>query len=96
MNYWPAAPANLVECYEPLFAMIADLAETGATDGATCSTARGGWVCHHNTDGWRGTAPVDCAAPGMWPTGGAWLCKSFWDHYEFTGDRRRCAGTTRS
>ena len=23
---------------------------------------------------------------GMWPMGGAWLCKSFWDHYEFTRD----------
>jgi alpha-L-fucosidase 2 len=22
----------------------------------------------------------------MWPTGGAWLCKSFWDYFEYTGD----------
>ena len=28
---------------------------------------------------------------GMWPTGGAWLCKSFWDHYEFTGDKKALA-----
>ncbi len=45
-----------------------------------------GWVCHHNTDLWRGTAPIDGAFWGMWPAGGAWLCKSFWDHYEFTQD----------
>ena len=86
MNYWPAAPANLMECYAPLFAMIGELAEAGQNT-ARVQYGAGGWVCHHNTDGWRGTAPVDYAEPGMWPTGGAWLCKSFWDHYEFTRDK---------
>ena len=86
MNYWPAAPANLMECYAPLFAMIGELAEAGQTT-ARVQYGAGGWVCHHNTDGWRGTAPVDFAEPGMWPTGGAWLCKSLWDHYEFTRDK---------
>ena len=86
MNYWPAAPANLTECYQPLFDMIAELAEAGQKT-ARVQYGAGGWVCHHNTDGWRGTAPVDFAEPGMWPTGGAWLCKSLWDHYEFTLDK---------
>ena len=86
MNYWPAAPANLTECYAPLFGMISELAEAGQNTAKVQYGARG-WVCHHNTDGWRGTAPVDFAEPGMWPTGGAWLCKSFWDHYEFTRDQ---------
>lgn len=86
MNYWPAGPANLLECYDPLFAMITDLSEAGQTTAKVQYGARG-WVCHHNTDGWRGTAPVDFSLSGMWPTGGAWLCKSFWDHYEFTGDK---------
>lgn len=86
MNYWPAAPANLTECYTPLFALIGELAEAGQNT-ARVQYGAGGWVCHHNTDGWRGTAPVDFALSGMWPTGGAWLCKSFWDHYEFTRDK---------
>ena len=86
MNYWPAAPANLLECYAPLFSMIGELADAGRNT-ARVQYGAGGWVCHHNTDGWRGTAPVDYAEPGMWPTGGAWLCKSFWDHYEFTRDK---------
>ena len=86
MNYWPAAPANLIECYQPLFDMIAELAEAGRST-AKVQYGAGGWVCHHNTDGWRGTAPVDFSLSGMWPSGGAWLCKSFWDHYEFTGDK---------
>ena len=65
MNYWPAAPGNLLECYEPLFAMIGDLSQTGART-ATVQYGAGGWVCHHHTDGWRGTAPVDFSQSGMW------------------------------
>ena len=45
-----------------------------------------GWVTHHNTDLWRGTAPVDGAHWGMWPSGGAWLCQHLWEHYLYTGD----------
>ena len=63
MNYWPAAPANLLECYAPLFAMLAELSEAGQNT-AKVQYGAGGWVCHHNTDGWRGTAPVDCARSG--------------------------------
>lgn len=90
MNYWPAAPGNLMECCEPLFAMLGDLSKTGART-AHAQYGADGWVCHHNTDGWRGTAPVDGAFWGMWPTGGAWLCKIFWDHYQFTGDQKALA-----
>ncbi len=46
-----------------------------------------GWVAHHNTDLWRATAPIDGAKWGMWPTGGAWLCKHLWDHYDYGRDR---------
>ncbi len=91
MNYWPAAPTNLIECYEPLFQMLRELADAGRRTAKGLYGARG-WMCHHNTDAWRGTAPVDGAFWGMWPTGGAWLCKSLWDHYEFTHDRRALEG----
>ncbi|MEQ7127756.1 glycoside hydrolase N-terminal domain-containing protein [Actinopolymorpha sp. B11F2] len=85
MNYWPAGPANLLECYEPLFDMIHEVAESGART-ARSMYGTPGWVVHHNTDAWRGTAPVDHAFYGIWPTGGAWLSLSFWDHYLYTGD----------
>ena len=85
MNYWPACPANLLECYAPLFELLKDLALSGEKTARTLYGARG-WVAHHNTDGWRGTAPVDGAHWGMWPTGGAWLCKSIQDYFDFTGD----------
>ena len=85
MNYWPAGPANLQECYEPLFEMLKELAVAGRKTAKELYGARG-WVCHHNTDGWRGTSPVDASYYGLWPMGGAWLCKNLWDHYEYTHD----------
>ena len=86
MNYWPAELANLGECTGPLFDMIDDLVISGGR------TAReqygcGGWVVHHNTDLWRGTAPIN-NVDGVWPTGGAWLCYHLWEHYRFTGDKK--------
>jgi alpha-L-fucosidase 2 len=85
MNYWPAEVTNLSECHMPLFDMIKDLAENGAKTAKTYYNA-GGWVAHHNTDLWRGTAPVDAARYGMWPVGGSWLCRHIWEHYLYTGD----------
>ena len=86
MNYWPAEPANLAECVQPLVAMVKDLAITGAVTARVNYGARG-WVAHHNTDLWRATGPIDGAFWGMWPTGGAWLCKHLWDHYDYGRDR---------
>jgi alpha-L-fucosidase 2 len=86
MNYWPAEPTNLAECVQPLVAMIKDLAITGARTARVNYGARG-WVAHHNTDLWRATAPIDAARYGLWPTGGAWLCKHLWDAYDYGRDR---------
>jgi alpha-L-fucosidase 2 len=85
MNYWPAHPANLAECVEPVLRMIEDLAVTGAVTARKHYGARG-WVCHHNTDLWRATAPIDAPNYGMWPMGGAWMCKTLWDQYEYHPD----------
>ena len=86
MNYWPAEPTGLDECVEPLITMVQDMAETGART-AKVHYGAGGWVAHHNTDGWRATAPIDGPQWGMWPTGGAWLCQHLWDHYDYGGDK---------
>ena len=86
MNYWPAEVCNLDECTPPLFGLIKDLSETGAKTAKAYYNCDG-WVVHHNTDLWRGTAPVDAARYGMWPVGGAWLCQHLWEHYLFTGDK---------
>jgi alpha-L-fucosidase 2 len=86
MNYWPAETTNLAECHEPLTRMVTELVESGSRT-ARVQYGVGGWVCHHNTDLWRATAPIDGPLWGFWPTGGAWLCTHLWDHYEFSGDR---------
>lgn len=87
MNYWPAETTNLSECHEPLLRMVSELVDNGARTARVQYGARG-WVCHHNTDLWRQTAPIDGPLWGFWPTGGAWLCTHLWNHYEFTGDKR--------
>jgi alpha-L-fucosidase 2 len=87
MNYWPAETGNLAECVEPLVAMVMDLTKTGART-ARVQWDAGGWVAHHNTDLWRASAPIDGPTWGFWPTGGAWLCRHLWQHYEFSGDKK--------
>ena len=86
MNYWPVEVANLAECAEPLVALIRDLSVTGA-HFAREQYGAGGWVAHHNTDLWRAAGPVDGAYWGLWPSGGAWLCRALWEHYRFSEDR---------
>ncbi|MBN1393253.1 MAG: glycoside hydrolase family 95 protein [Sedimentisphaerales bacterium] len=87
MNYWPAEPTNLAECAEPLIGMATDLSQSGTRTAKVNWGARG-WVCHHNTDLWRASAPIDGPTWGFWPTGGAWLCKHLWDHYEYGCDKK--------
>ncbi|MHC4322824.1 MAG: glycoside hydrolase family 95 protein [Planctomycetota bacterium] len=86
MNYWPAEVTNLSECHEPLFDMLDDVAESGRKTAMAHYGCRG-WVLHHNTDLWRGTAPINASNHGIWVTGGAWLCQHLWERYAFTGDR---------
>jgi len=87
MNYWPVETTNLSECHEPLLRMVSELVENGSRTARVQYGARG-WVCHHNTDLWRQTAPIDGPLWGFWPTGGAWLCTHLWHHYEFTNDKQ--------
>ena len=85
MNYWPAELTNLSELHEPFLKMIREVSETGSETARIMYGARG-WVLHHNTDIWRITGPIDYAASGMWPGGGAWLCQHLWERYLYTGD----------
>lgn len=85
MNYWPAEVTNLSELYEPLLRLTKEVAVSGR-EAAQIMYGVGGWVMHHNTDIWRITGAVDRAPSGMWPSGGAWLCKHLWEHYLYTGD----------
>lgn len=87
MNYWSVELTNLSECHQPLFKMLEEVAQTGkvvAKEHYDCD----GWVLHHNTDIWRGAAPINASNHGMWVSGGAWLCRHIWEHYQFTQDKK--------
>ena len=86
MNYWPTEVTNLSECHEPLFKLLEEVSQTGKKV-AKAHYHSDGWVLHHNTDIWRGAAPINASNHGIWQTGGAWLCHHFWEHYLFTQDR---------
>ena len=85
MNYWPAEVSNLSECQEPLFKMLEECAETGVRVAREHYGAQG-WVLHHNTDLWRGTAPINHSNHGIWVGGSGWLSLHLWEHYLFTRD----------
>lgn len=85
MNYWPAELTNLSECHQPLFNLIEDCSETGSITAREHYGA-GGWVIHHNTDIWRGTAPINASDHGIWLGGAGWLCTHLWEHYLYTLD----------
>lgn len=85
MNYWPAELTNLSECHDPLFDLLDEVALSGARTAKAHYGCRG-WVLHHNTDLWRGTAPINAANHGIWVTGGAWLSQHLWLRYDFTRD----------
>lgn len=86
MNYWPVELTNLSECHEPLFDLVKDVSQTGAEVAKVHYNAKG-WVLHHNTDLWRGAAPINASNHGIWVTGGAWLSLHLWEHYRFTQDK---------
>ncbi|MEU6248333.1 glycoside hydrolase N-terminal domain-containing protein [Glycomyces sp. NPDC047010] len=86
MNYWPAETCGLPEFHGPLFDLVDELAVTGAETARKLYGA-GGWCCHHNTDYWRLTTPVDGRACWQaWPMGGLWLAMHVAEHWRFGRD----------
>ncbi|WP_139112894.1 glycoside hydrolase N-terminal domain-containing protein [Mucilaginibacter sp. PPCGB 2223] len=85
MNYWPVDELNLADCGQPLYKMIGELSVAGKATAKIHYNAPG-WVLHHNTDIWLGTAPINASNHGIWQSGGAWLCHNLYEHYLFTRD----------
>jgi alpha-L-fucosidase 2 len=65
--------------------MIEEFSQTGTATAKTFYDCPG-WVLHHNTDIWRGSAAINASNHGIWPVGGAWLCQHLWLHYSYTLD----------
>jgi alpha-L-fucosidase 2 len=87
MNYWPAEILNLQALNEPLFSKIKGLSLTGKETAKQYYNAKG-WVLHHNTDLWNGTAPINASNHGIWVSGGGWLSQHLWEHYLFSQDKQ--------
>jgi alpha-L-fucosidase 2 len=86
MNYWLAEMTNLSECSEPFLEFIGNLREMGRISARETYGCRG-FVAHHTSDAWYGTAAFGRARFGMWPMGAAWCCQHLYTHYEYTGDK---------
>lgn len=86
MNYWPTEILNLAALNEPLFEKIMALSLAGKETAKEYYNARG-WVLHHNTDLWNGTAPINASNHGIWVSGGGWLSQHLWEHYLFNRDK---------
>ena len=78
---------NLSECTQPLFEMLKDLSVTGQNVAKEHYNQKG-WILHHNTDIWRGAAPINASNHGVWMGGSGWMCEHLWWHYEYTGDKK--------
>lgn len=83
MNYWPAEPANLSECHEPLFDLLDAMlpACRAATRSAFGESVRGfTYRTSHNVfggQGWEWNTPAS-----------AWYALHYFEHFAFGGDRR--------
>lgn len=88
MNHWPAEPANLSELHNPLFELVRRALPSGErTAKAFYGNDAEGWVMHMMTNIWNYTEPGEHPSWGATNTGGAWLCRHIWEHYQYTGDR---------
>jgi len=85
MNYWHAESTNLAECHTPLFAFTDRLIENGRISAEKLYGARGS-VVHHTSDAWAFTEPIGLTVWGMWPHGGGWLTRHYFEHYAHSGD----------
>ncbi len=85
MIYWPALPANLAECNEPMTAWTASLVTPGKASAKDFFNTRG-WIVNTMNNAFGYTAPGWGFPWGFFPGGAAWLCQHSWEHFAFTQD----------
>ncbi len=87
MNYWPACPAHLEECSEPLFDYIASLVAPGERVARSYFGARG-WTASISANPFGFASPLSSEDMtwNLCPMAGPWLATHLWDYYDFTRD----------
>lgn len=86
MNYWPAYPTNISETAFPLFDFIDALIPPGEHSAQKIANARG-WTLFLNTNIYGFTGVISWPTAFWQPEAGAWLCRLYYEHYLFTGDK---------
>ncbi len=80
MNYWPAGPANLTDCFDPYAKWLGSIAAVRREETAKAFKTRG-WTMHGENGLFGGST-------WMWvESGSAWCAQNLWDQYAFTGDK---------
>lgn len=88
MNYWPALPCNLEECFEPFTEYVESLVVPGRRTAQAYYGAPG-WTAAISGNIFGFTAPLN-ASDMSWnynPSAGPWLATQLWDYYLFTLDK---------
>ena len=81
MNYWPAEPANLPECAEPLLNYIFSLRDVRTEQTSAYFKSKRGWTVQTENN-------ISGGSSWEWNTpGSAWYCQHLWEHYAFGGDK---------
>ncbi|PZX52753.1 alpha-L-fucosidase 2 [Algoriphagus ratkowskyi] len=88
MNYWPADVTNLSDLNQPLFDFIDGVIENGK-NAARENFDMAGSMVPHTTDLWQ-VAFLRAATAywGSWIGAGGWIGRHYWDHYQFTQDKK--------
>jgi alpha-L-fucosidase 2 len=80
MNYWPADPANLSECFGPYADWLSSIR------GVRSDETKG----RFHTRGWTMHAENGIFGGSTWQwveSGSAWCAQNLWEHYAFTADK---------
>ena len=87
MNYWPACPANLAECFPPFVDYVRSLRTAGERTAKAYYGARG-WTASISGNVFGFTAPLSSRdmSWNLCPVAGPWLATMIWDYYDFTRD----------
>lgn len=85
INYWGAEGYNLAECHLPVFDWLRETIIPNGEETAKRIYGCRGWVLHHCTDIWGSASPI-YSLLGIWPMGGAWVCRHLYEHYLYTLD----------
>ncbi len=87
MNYWMAETTNLAETTAPFFDFVDALAPPGRVT-AKEMFGSDGWVVHSQTNPFGFTGVIDYPWAFWMPDAGGWLAQHYWEHYQFTRDKK--------